>query len=624
MADNGLIRKLWTWFDNYFLLLATALLLIIVPLYPKIPLADIIPGYIVRLRLEDIVIATVIGWWVIQLLRKKVTWKTPLSIFILAYLATGLVSNLLGVVLTKTIPTESIHIAKSMLHWLRHIQYLSLFFIAYNAVKNRKQGLFLLLVTLGTLVGVVIYGYGQKYHYWPVYSTMNREFSKGVKLYLSEHARVQSTFAGHYDLGAYLVVILPLALVSALVLSQKDSLKSVFFQTKLGKIVRQVLIAGSWFAWFGGLWLLVLSASRTSYGGYLLAIGLVFLLFIKIKGWWFSISRGAVVFLISGLMMIFVGDLSSRFSQVIDTERYPLAGQVFKIAENLKEDPFKFVGQVSRPPENSISTDQLEEELKKQGMTRSDTQPSTSKPKDVYVDVPEKEFELADPAATLAGELRQVGDKLVQDRIFSDCALKHSLSVCIRLETLWPQAFQGWLANPLFGSGYATLTKSSVEQFTEAESTDNNFLRTLGENGSIGFFFFYGTIGLSLWYSWLVYRQSQDRWLTGLAVANFAGTIGLLLNAVYIDVFVASKVAYTFWLLQGIFLAIFVKEGIVAPQFNFQGQRQKSDTQRLKTLLQTVESNTNQKLSGSKYLSSSKRRRKSSKDKKRKIIRRTK
>ena len=41
---------------------------------------------------------------------------------------------------------------------------------------------------------------------------MNREFSKGMRLYLSEYARVQSTFAGHYDLGAYLVVVLPLAL----------------------------------------------------------------------------------------------------------------------------------------------------------------------------------------------------------------------------------------------------------------------------------------------------------------------------------------------------------------------------------------------------------------------------
>ncbi len=35
-----------------------------------------------------------------------------------------------------------------------------------------------------------------------------------------------------------------------------------------------------------------------------------------------------------------------------------------------------------------------------------------------------------------------------------------------------------------------------------------------------------------------------------------AGIVGLLLNATYIDVFVASKVAETFWALVGILLAI--------------------------------------------------------------------
>ena len=62
---------------------------------------------------------------------------------------------------------------------------------------------------------VSLYGVGQKYLYWPVYSTMNREFSKGLQLYLTEHARVQSTFGGHYDYAAYLVIVLPVVMAMA-------------------------------------------------------------------------------------------------------------------------------------------------------------------------------------------------------------------------------------------------------------------------------------------------------------------------------------------------------------------------------------------------------------------------
>ena len=55
---------------------------------------------------------------------------------------------------------------------------------------------------------VAVYGFGQKYLYWPAFSTMNREFSKGWVLYLTEHARVLSTFGGHYDLAAFIMMVL--------------------------------------------------------------------------------------------------------------------------------------------------------------------------------------------------------------------------------------------------------------------------------------------------------------------------------------------------------------------------------------------------------------------------------
>src|SRR5690606_18678152 len=137
---------------------------------------------------------------------------------------------------------------------------------------------------------------------------------------------------------------------------------------------------------------------------------------------------------------------------------------------------------------------------------------------------------------------------------YSACSLDRGLSLCIRLETLWPRAIEGFKRNPLLGSGYATLTKETVEQFTEAESTDNNFLRTLGETGALGFITFYGVVVLTLWYAFRHLRDN-DTLARALCVGYIGGSIGLLINALYIDVYAASKVAMTYWGLAGIVVA---------------------------------------------------------------------
>lgn len=621
MVNNAFIKKLWSWFDNYFLLAGVAFLIVFIPLYPKIPLADILPGYIVRIRLEDIFIAFFGLWWGVQALRRKVHWRTPLTWFVLAYAVTGLLSNVLGVYLTQTIPAELLHFGKSSLHWLRYLQYFSLFFLAYGAVKTRRQAQWLIAIMVVTLFGVVLYGYGQKNWYWPVYSTMNREFSKGIRLYLGPFARVQSTFAGHYDLGGYLVIVTPL--LWSLAFAYKERVKD------LKKTSLQVWKRKNWW-WtltlavgvFAGLWLLVLSASRTSFVGYAVGVGLVtFLYWVQRRRslWWF-ITRTLFIGGISFIMLFTVGDLSDRFAQLIDVNKNPRLHNAYHTANNYLKNPEQLIGlnfEKQGPPDGAKSIEDLEKELNEQGMTKSDTQPTTQRPQDVYVDVPEKEYELDDPAATLAGELVEKDGKLVKERVFSDCSLNRSLSLCIRLETLWPQALDGFYANPLFGSGYATLTKATVEQFTEAESTDNNFLRTLGETGALGFFFFYGAIGITLWYHFQVFRTvKDDDWMFAVAVGAFGGTIGLLINALYIDVFAASKVAYTFWMLQGVLLGVYVKEGIVGHKYAFELQEKKEKTTQLSALLTQVEESAQKKTGKSQYLSTAKRRKKSTQRKK--------
>ena len=51
-------------------------------------------------------------------------------------------------------------------------------------------------------------------------------------------------------------------------------------------------------------------------------------------------------------------------------------------------------------------------------------------------------------------------------------------------------------------------------------------------------------------------KKAQDPLILAFSVSFIAFTIGLLINALYIDVFEASKVALTFWALAGVLLGL--------------------------------------------------------------------
>jgi hypothetical protein len=546
--------------DAYGLVTLAGLLLIFVPLYPKLPLFDLIEGYIVRARMEDMVIAFTGLLWLVQLKRGKISLSTPLTKPLIAYAVVGALTLLSAVFLIQTVPAEPIHVGKSLLHYLRYLEYFFLFFVLYTAVTTRKQAYVLLGVVVTTVAAITVYGIGQKYFYWPVYSTMNREFSKGIRLYLTEHARVQSTFGGHYDLAAYLVITMPL--LHGLVLYAKRW----WFRIALGII------------YIGGVWLVVVSGARTSFIGFIIASCITILLLSLFKKTWFSrlvwATKQGIIFIVltSCMMLVFGQDMYDRFLQTL--EGHPTANKIYHEVNNtgrklvtetiplalgLKEAP-KISLNVEKP-KNALSTEEAAV------LVASDQQPTTSKPRttgttqkrpsDVYEDIPDYET-----VATISAQGNVEYITIEKERTFSDAALKHGLSLAIRLDTLWPLAIQGFLRNPLLGSGYATLNKEAVHHFTEAESTDNNFLRTLGETGLLGFITFYGSVLLVLHFTWQQAKLfSQPISLTTvLNIGLLAGTIGLLINALYIDVFAASKVAMTYWALVGFIFTVTVKQ----------------------------------------------------------------
>ncbi len=540
------LGRFFSWVGDRWLLLIAVFLLAFIPLYPKIPLAELIPGYIVRMRLEDIFVLIAFGVWLIQIVRKKIAFRSVSSILILSYLLIGLLSILSATIFTHTIPWQTLHMGKSFLHLLRYFEYFVLFFVTFSSIKKVDDLKLVVGTIILTLFLVVVYGYGQRFFYWPVFSTMNREFSKGIRLYLTEHARVQSTFGGHYDLGAYLVIVLNLVLAIAL------STKS-----KLLKIATHLIHTL-------GLWLLVVSASRISFiaylGGSMLVIAITALQSAsKIKGWKFFISRSFGQFILVTFIMISFGqDMKDRLFHVV--QQYPKVEQSYQQIEDVVISTYKnalvFIGITdSNPPQDDswVAVTQQDQ----QPLANTDQLPSTTKPIDVYTDVPDK-VKVATESAS--GSIEYI--IVEKERTWSDNAMKYGLSAAIRLDTLWPNAIRGFKHNPIFGTGYATLNKESPFHFTEAESTDNNFLRILGETGLLGFISFFAIIIINVWQAIrLLHSNSLTGQKNSLLIQSFVigflgATAGMLINALYIDVFASSKVAFTYWALSGALVAL--------------------------------------------------------------------
>jgi hypothetical protein len=196
------------------------------------------------------------------------------------------------------------------------------------------------------------------------------------------------------------------------------------------------------------------------------------------------------------------------------------------------------------PNSNAVFLENDPQKALNQITSSSDMPPSIKRPTDVFEDIP-----LMVPSATDSSVL------IKNNRTYSQTAFQYDLSTAIRLDSLWPMAINGFKRNPILGSGYATLNKLNATDFTEAESTDNDFLRTLGETGLIGFISLYGTVFLSVYLIWRNLKLLKDPVIFAVCAGFIGLSIGLLVNGVYIDVFVSSKVAFTFWALTGMVLA---------------------------------------------------------------------
>jgi hypothetical protein len=116
----------------------------------------------------------------------------------------------------------------------------------------------------------------------------------------------------------------------------------------------------------------------------------------------------------------------------------------------------------------------------------------------------------------------------------------------IRFNAEWPRAITAWQRNIIIGSGLGSITLA----------TDNDYLRSLGESGLLGFITFYGIFFYFFLKTLPLIFKLKKTYPELVSLILFGGLLAMLANAVFIDVFEASKTAYLFWIMMGIYYKI--------------------------------------------------------------------
>lgn len=237
-------------------------LFVFIPLYPKFPLLNV-SGTFVAIRIEDILIALTVSLWGVYLILSgnlKTFFKDKLNLAIFLFFFIGVVSTFSAAFLTQTV---ILHI--SLLHFFRRIEFMMLLPVVATVVKSKKQFIVILIFLGLTVLSVSLYALGQKYFDWPVISTTNSEFSKGLILRLTPGARVNSTFAGHYDLAVFLAMAI--VILTALFFALKKRIKIlVIFLMGLSLLVLVMTAARlSFLAVFVGVISALILSKKTKY-----------------------------------------------------------------------------------------------------------------------------------------------------------------------------------------------------------------------------------------------------------------------------------------------------------------------------------------------------------------------
>ena len=536
------MKKLFQFCRDNVLFLLTIFLLAFIPLYPKLPLLDIRHTW-VYVRVEDFVVFFVLFIWGLLLARKKVTLSTPISVPILLFWTIGVVSTIHGIFLI--FPTlQDAYPNVAFLSFLRRIEYMSLFFVGYESMKDKRFPRLIIGVLTLTILGVALYGIGQKYLGFPAFLTMNEEFAKGLPIRLSALSRVSSTFSGHYDLAAYLAFVLPI-------------IASMFFAFRRW-IVRLILLITI----FLGFVVMVMTVSRISLFALFVSLGIV--LYIQRKK--LVIISIPLIALGIFIFILFAPSIVDRFGStlkevqvLVDAKTGNPLGHIKivpkiyfkeKVVKQQFAQSIADVNKVASPSSTFVLQYALLEEnmvlFAEPNMPTGENLPQGTGYINLTLSPLSQRlghfyFEPTLKAATSSAEVFVInGDYLLKK------VLAYDLSFTTRFQGEWPRALDAFRRNILFGSGYGSV----------GLAVDSSYIRMLGEVGIVGLGAFLAIFIVTAMYIRKILPDVDNLETRSFIIGFVAGVAGLMINAFFIDVFEASKVAFSLWLIFGIALGM--------------------------------------------------------------------
>lgn len=152
--------------------------------------------------------------------------------------------------------------------------------------------------------------------------------------------------------------------------------------------------------------------------------------------------------------------------------------------------------------------------------------------------------------------------KEVIERVtFSEHAGELDESAETRL-VLWEQSITYFKENPIIGIGFSTFGKIGFRR-----DTHNVFMRTLAEQGLVGFFFLIMIMLIALNRSWRLYRRAQDPFLKGLGLGFCACALANMIANFFGDRWTPLCLAAYYWIFFGMVERgnVIVDELLVAP-----------------------------------------------------------
>jgi len=374
------------------------------------------------------------------------------------------------------------------------------FFVASSLITSEKRFYLYLKTYIVTFLLISMYGLVQKFGFLPSIQSMNPAYVDGRLLWLNPDDRINSTFGGHFDLAAYVTFTIPIVLG--------------LYYTKFKK----------WYllAFFTSLTALLYTAARSSFVAYISAVSFMLLAMRKFKFY-------AVVLVVTAGLLMVTGDMTKRLLQTFQ----------IKTVYTDEQTGETIIGQqitVKNLPAGSYEIDLPF--LKKPGSTKINEKDRKDVARSIAYD-----------KAMRAGKVltaEQIEDEanLTTKFIKPEQTLLCDISCATRLQVEWPRAILAFKSNPYFGRGPSSIT----------EATDNDYLRWLGEFGLVGTSIFVFIL-LRLIFITAKFGRRVIEYKT-LTFGFICGVLALLINALYIDVFEASKVAYNFWLVSGLFVGI--------------------------------------------------------------------